>query len=120
MVVVNDDVHISSDGGANWRAVGVRENFPVTYPRGVLVQPGNPQTIFLTLGDTTPGRTGVIMRSKDTGPTWEDLPLPAPPNSSMCVVNISTSNPYVAFTGTRDGYLYHSEDDGDSWNRSWR
>ena len=120
VVVVNDDVHISSDGGANWRAVGVRENFPVTYPRGVLVQPGNPQTIFLTLGDTTPGRTGVIMRSKDTGQNWEELKLPVQPNTAMWVINSQPSQPNTLIAGSRYGYLYRSDDGGDTWSKLWR
>ena len=120
VVVVNNDVYTSTDNGASWKAVGVREAFPVGYPRGVKVQPGKPNVIFLTLGDTTPGRTGVVMRSKDTGQTWEQLRLPVEPNTAMWVVNAQPANPQVIFAGSRYGYLYRSDDGGDSWSKLWR
>jgi photosystem II stability/assembly factor-like uncharacterized protein len=120
VVVVNDDVYTSGDGGANWRSVGVRQNFPLTYPRGILVQPGNPKTIFLTLGDTTPGRTGAIMRSRDTGKSWEQLTLPVPPNTAMWVINSQPSDPDILIAGSRYGYLYRSDDGGDTWAKLWR
>ena len=120
VVVVNDDVYTSDDGGANWRSVGVRQNFPLTYPRGILVQPGSPQNIFLTLGDTTPGRTGTIMRSKDTGKTWEELTLPVQPNTAMWVLNSPPSSPNTILAGSRYGYLYRSDDGGDTWVKLWR
>ena len=120
VVVVNDDVYTSGDDGASWQAVNARQNFPYTYPRGIMVQPDDPQTIFLTLGDTTPGRVGAVMRSKDTGRTWESLPLPTPPNTAMWVVNAQPFDPAVVLAGSRYGYLYRSDDRGDSWQKLWR
>jgi hypothetical protein len=119
-VVVNNDVYTSSDDGVTWNSVGVRESFPWGYPRGIMVQPGNPQVVFLTVGDTTPGRIGTVMRSKDTGKTWEDLSLPVQPNTAMWVVNIQPFDPSVVFAGSRYGYLYRSDDGGDSWEKLWR
>lgn len=120
VVLVNDDIYTSQDGGASWRSVGVRQNFPLTYPRGVLVQPGSPQTIFITLGDTTPGRTGTIMRSRDTGQTWENLKLPVQPNTAMWVLSSQPSDPQTILAGSRYGYLYRSDDGGDTWTKLWR
>jgi photosystem II stability/assembly factor-like uncharacterized protein len=120
VVVVNNDVYTSVDDGSTWKRLGIKELFPYTYPRGIMVHPGDPSTIFLTIGDTTPGRIGTVMRSKDTGQTWEDLSLPAPPNSAMWVVNVSPFTPHVAFAGSRYGHLYRSDNGGDSWNKLWR
>lgn len=120
VVVVNNDVYTSTDRGATWKALGVRDVFPWTYPRGIVVQPGSPNVIFVTIGDTTPGRIGAVMRSKDTGRTWERLPLPVDPNSAMWVVNAQPSDPRVVFAGSRYGYLYRSDDGGDSWSKLWR
>lgn len=120
VVVVNNDVYTSIDLGATWKALGVRDVFPWTYPRGVMVQPGSPNVIFVTIGDTTPGRIGAVMRSKDTGRTWERLPLSVDPNSAMWVVNAQPSDPQVIFAGSRYGYLYRSDDGGDSWRKLWR
>jgi photosystem II stability/assembly factor-like uncharacterized protein len=120
VVVVNNDVYTSTDDGATWKPVRVREVFPFTYPRGIMVQPGNPKVIFLTIGDTTPGRIGTVMRSRDTGKTWESLTLPVQPNTAMWVVNIQPTDPQVVFAGSRYGYLYRSDDGGDSWRKLWR
>jgi len=67
VVVVNNDVYTSTDNGGNWDRLGIKEVFPYTYPRGILVQPGNSNNIFVTIGDSTPGRVGTVMRSQDTG-----------------------------------------------------
>ncbi len=120
VVVVNNDVYTSTDDGSNWNRLGIREVFPLTYPRGIMVQPGSPNVIFVTIGDSTPGRTGTIMRSRDTGKTWENLSLPVEPNTAMWVVNIQPSDPKVVFAGSRYGYLYRSDDGGDSWSKLWR
>ena len=120
VVVVNNDVYTSDDNGANWDRLGIREVFPMTYPRGIMVQPEKPNVIFVTIGDTTPGRTGTIMRTRDTGKTWENLSLPVEPNTAMWTVNIQSIDPQVVFAGSRYGYLYRSDDGGDSWNKVWR
>ena len=120
VVVVNNDVYTSTDNGGNWDRLGIKEVFPYTYPRGILVQPGNSNNIFVTIGDSTPGRVGTVMRSQDTGKTWESLPLPVEPNSAMWVVNSQAAEPQVMFAGSRYGYMYRSEDSGDSWTKLWR
>lgn len=120
IVVVNNDVFTSTNDGATWTSVGIKTAFPYGYPRGIAVQPDNPNTIFVSIGDSTPGRIGTVMRSKDTGGTWENLPLPSPPNSAMWVVNLPSFNPQIAFAGSRYGHLYRSDDGGDSWSKLWR
>ena len=120
VVVVNNDVYTSTNNGGNWDRLGIKEVFPYTYPRGILVQPGNSNNIFVTIGDSTPGRVGTVMRSQDTGKTWESLPLPVEPNSAMWVVNSQAAEPQVMFAGSRYGYMYRSEDSGDSWTKLWR
>ena len=85
-----------------------------------MVQPGKTNTIFMTIGDTTPGRIGAVMRSNDTGNTWQEMKLPVPPNTAMLVVNVQPSDPQVVFAGSRYGYLYRSDDGGDTWSKLWR
>ena len=119
-VLVNDDVWISEDNGGNWRNVGVRDNFPLRYPRGLTARPDDPSVVFVCIGDTTPGRTGAIMRSTDAGASWKSLPLPEAPNSAMWTATIARDNPDQMFAASRHGYLYRSEDGGDSWAKLWR
>lgn len=120
-VLVNNDVWLSTDDGESWRSLGVRQQFaPHGYPRGIAVKPDDPQVIYITLGDATPGRTGVVLRSTDTGRTWETLALPSVPNSAMWVVHVSRTQPNTVLAGSRYGYLYRSDDGGDSFNKEWR
>jgi len=119
-VLVNDDVWVSGDDGQSWRSVGVKRTFPWHYPRGVAARPGDPRVVYVTVGDTTPGRTGAVMRTSDAGQTWESLPLPGQPNSAMWTITVSRQDPDLVFTGSRFGNLFRSDNGGDSWVRYWR
>jgi photosystem II stability/assembly factor-like uncharacterized protein len=119
-ILVNNDAWVSDDDGSNWAALGLRENFPYHYARGIAVRPDDPSVVFITVGDATPGRTGAIMRTQDNGRSWDNLPLPTQPNSAMWTISISPSDPNHMIAGTRYGYLYASEDGGDSWTKFWR
>ncbi len=118
--VVNDDIWRSTDDGKSWQAARAREIFPWHYPRGIAVKPGDPRTVFLTLGDSTPGRIGTVVRSRDAGVTWETLKFPVQPNSAVWTVAISEATPDTMFAASRYGYLYRSDDGGDSWRKLWR
>ena len=118
--VVNDDVWRSTDDGQSWQAARAREVFPWHYPRGIAVKPNDPRTVFVTLGDTTPGRIGTVMRSRDAGATWQSLGLPVQPNSAVWTVSMPASAPDTVLAASRYGYLYRSDDGGDSWRKLWR
>ena len=117
VVVVNNDVYTTTDEGANWTQIGIREAFPYTYPRGIIVHPENPETVLITIGDTTPGQTGTVMKSNDAGRTWNQMSLSTPPNSAMWVVDIPPFAPQTALAGSRYGHLFRSDDGGDSWEK---
>ncbi len=119
-VVVNDDIWRSTDDGKTWQPARARETFPWHYPRGIAVKPNDPKTVFLTLGDATPGRVGTVMRSRDAGATWESLGFPVQPNSAIWTVSIPAAEPDLMFAASRYGYLYRSDDGGDSWRKLWR
>ena len=118
--VVNDDVWRSTDDGETWQPARARETFPWHYTRGIAARPDDPKTVFVTVGDATPGRTGAVMRSRDAGATWASLPLPGQPNSAMWTVSIAASEPDTMFAASRYGYVYRSDDGGDSWRKLWR
>src|SRR4030095_3034752 len=136
--VVNDDIWRSTDEGKTWHAARAREIFAWHYPRGIggkpgapglrrwhyprgtAGKPGDPRTVFLTLGDSTPGRIGTVMRSRDAGATWESLKFPVQPNSAIWTVSIPASAPDTMLCASRYGYLYRSDDGGDSWRKLWR
>ena len=120
LVLVNDDVWRSTDDGKTWTAARAREVFPWHYPRAIAQRPGDSKTVFLTLGDSTPGKIGTLMRSRDAGASWHNLSLPVPSNSAMWTVSMPASEPNMVFAASRYGYLYRSDDGGDSWRKLWR
>jgi photosystem II stability/assembly factor-like uncharacterized protein len=119
-VLVNDDVWRSTDDGKTWHAAKAREVFPWHYPRGIAPKPGDPKTVFVTLGDSTPGRVGTVMRSRDAGATWQNLSLPTQPNSAVWTVSVPAAAPDMVFAASRYGYLYRSDDGGETWRKLWR
>src|ERR671919_1099058 len=118
--VVNDDVWRSLDDGTTWTPARAREVFPWHYPRGIAVNPNDSTTVFLALGDSTPGRVGTVMRSRDAGATWESLRLPVQPNSAVWTVSVPAAAAHMVLAASRYGYLYRSDDGGDSWRKLWR
>ncbi|HEU5195252.1 MAG TPA: hypothetical protein VFW70_10985 [Methylomirabilota bacterium] len=120
LVLVNDEVWRSTDDGATWTPARAREVFPWHYPRGIAARPDDDRTVFVTLGDSTPGRIGTLVRSRDAGTTWQAVALPTQPNSAVWTVSIPAAAPALVFAASRYGYLYRSDDGGDSWRKLWR
>jgi photosystem II stability/assembly factor-like uncharacterized protein len=118
--LVNDDVWRSTDDGKTWTPARARQTFPWHYPRCIAMKPNDAKTVFVTLGDATPGRTGTIMRSLDAGLTWQNLAVSPQPNSAMWTVSTPASASEMVFAASRYGYLYRSDDGGDTWRKLWR
>ena len=122
LVQVWDDVWASTDEGATWTAWNFCDDHVMgpgplkTYLRGIAIKPGDPQTMFMCVNHP-PTCTGRLMRSKDAGATWEELELPVEPNSIMSAITIDPAEPDLIFAASRYGYLYRSEDGGDSWTK---
>jgi photosystem II stability/assembly factor-like uncharacterized protein len=113
----NSDIFWSTDGGASWQPIGARQIFPYTYCRGLLTQPGHPDTVFAAIGDYTPGSTGTIQRSTDNGQSWHTLPLPVEPNTAMWCLGGHTADPRFILAASLYGYLYRSVDGGGTWTK---
>ena len=118
--LVNDEVWRSTDDGESWQPARAREVFPWHYPRGIAARPNDSRTVFVTVGDSTPGRIGTVMRSRDAGATWQSLGLPVQPNSAVWTVSVPASAPDTVLAASRYGYLYRSDDGGESWRKLWR
>ena len=46
--------------------------------------------------------------------------MPVEPNSAIWALGVHPADPQLVFAGSRYGYLYRSDDGGDSWNKEWR
>ena len=59
IVVVNNGIYTSTDDGITWKSSLAKEDLPMSYPRYITRKPGDPRTLFLAIGDYTPGSTAV-------------------------------------------------------------
>ncbi len=85
--------------------------------RGVLLKADDPQVMFVGNGDTIPGETGAIRRTKDGGQTWEAVPLPVEPNSVVYWFATHPAQANTIVAASLYGYVYVSNDGGDSWEK---
>ncbi len=112
----------SRDEGESWEYhefPKFHETDPRTsaYCRGMVLKADNPNVIFVGSGDTIPGLTGAIQRSRDGGRTWGMAPLPVEPNSVIYWFATHPSCPNVIAAASLYGYVYVSEDGGESWEK---
>ncbi|PKB78836.1 MAG: hypothetical protein BZY88_16365 [SAR202 cluster bacterium Io17-Chloro-G9] len=120
LVLANRNLYTSTDDGDTWDHTSVRDSFPYDFCRNMTVQPGHPQVVFMGHGQGSHAGTGMLLRSKDSGVTWDPIPLSPQPNSSMWTVAVHEADPNLMYANSLFGYLYRSEDGGDSWEKCWR
>ncbi len=113
-------VSISTDEGESWdlhELPKYNADDKWSYCRGMFIKADDPNTMFVGNGDTIPGETGAIHRTHDGGNTWEAVTLPVRPNSVVYWFANNKAIPDVIVAGTLYGYVYTSEDGGDSWKK---
>jgi photosystem II stability/assembly factor-like uncharacterized protein len=116
-LTVNNEIFRSRDDGASWHAVDVKRYFPYTHIRDVVFDAVDPLTAWAAIGDSTPGTTGTLMRTRDAGDTWQRVDMPIEPNSAMWVVRTQSDHPERILAASRYGYLYESTDGGASFGK---
>jgi photosystem II stability/assembly factor-like uncharacterized protein len=116
-LTVNNEIFYSRDDGASWQAVGVKQCFPYTHIRDVVFDARDPHTAWAAIGDSTPGTTGMLMRTRDAGDNWLPVDMPVEPNSAMWVVRTQPDHPERVLAASRYGYLYESVDGGESFRK---
>lgn len=115
----------SRERGKNWEFVPIDEMFPGgSYCRGLIVDPTDPKTMYLAAGagggSAPPGteESGVLIRSKDAGETWQQVDLGEVASSRMFEIAIDRDEPSHVYCCARDGQVYGSSDGGDTWSKS--
>jgi photosystem II stability/assembly factor-like uncharacterized protein len=113
-------VSSSTDEGESWEL----HEFPKynegdrwSYCRGMIIKTDDPNTMFVGNGDTIPGITGAIQRTTDGGQTWTPVNLPVEPNSVVYWFANNKDLPNVVAAASLYGYVYVSEDGGESWRK---
>jgi photosystem II stability/assembly factor-like uncharacterized protein len=119
LITTPDGIWSSLDEGRSWSMHGFR--FPnqehSAYTRAVAVSPADPDVIFIGNGNVVFGNGGLVQRSRDGGQSWQSLSLPVPPNSAVYGFALNPADPNVVVANTFYGYIYLSEDGGDSWRK---
>jgi photosystem II stability/assembly factor-like uncharacterized protein len=87
------------------------------YSRGVIYKLDKPATIYVGVGDSTPGTHGNVMVSDNDGDFWSACKLSAEPNSHIYHVVSHSANPNRLLAASMNGYLYCSEDGGRTFTK---
>ncbi|MYD73282.1 MAG: hypothetical protein F4Y11_03220, partial [Chloroflexi bacterium] len=110
----------SDDEGESWlqhEFPPLTERTPRSYCRAMIVKHDDPNTMFVASGDGIPGTTGAIQRTTDGGQTWSRCELPVEPKSVVYWLASHPSAPDTIAAASLYGYVYLSEDGGDSWRK---
>ncbi|GAA3243578.1 hypothetical protein GCM10020256_68540 [Streptomyces thermocoprophilus] len=120
-------VYRSDDGGAHWTDIG--EGLPSTFGFTVATHPHRGDTAYVfpinADSDRVPaGRRCRVYRTSDAGRSWEPLSSGLPQEDhygtvlrdAMCTDD-SADGPAGVYFGNRNGEVYASADDGDSWQQ---
>ncbi|MCY0941722.1 MULTISPECIES: WD40/YVTN/BNR-like repeat-containing protein [Streptomyces] len=116
-------VYRSDDAGARWTDIG--GGLPSDFGFAVAAHPHRPDTAYLfplnADSDRVPaGHRCRVFRTQDAGATWEPLSKGLPDGDhygtvlrdALCT---DDADPAGVYFGNRNGELYASHDDGDSW-----
>lgn len=111
----NQGLHVSHDDGSTWSLRKV--NTPWTYMRGIAPRADGSGVIFIGHGDNVPGSTGMLLRSRDFGETWEDAKLPGPLDSTVWCIGTNPVDPNLIFVSTCFGKYFRSTDGGETFTK---
>ena len=76
-----------------------------SYCRGILIKTDDPDVMFVGNGDTIPGVTGAVQRTRDGGKSWERVSLPVAPNSLIYWISSHKERPNVIVAASILGYV---------------
>jgi photosystem II stability/assembly factor-like uncharacterized protein len=116
----NNDLNQSTDDGQTFRPLGVGRSLPWAYCRGLAQKWGQPEVMFLGIGDGPPGSAGVIARSVDGGESWQAAQMPGRANSTVWNFAIHPADPDLVYASSVSGEVYRSTDGGAVWEKLQR
>ena len=111
-----EGLHRSGDNGGTFIPVPVPQA-PWPYFRCMARRADDSGVIFLSVGDRPSGETGLLLRSRDYGATWEDAGLPTPVNSTIWWIGTNRADPGLIFCCTIMGQIFRSTDGGETWRK---
>ena len=120
IVVVNNGSFTSQDDGHSWDRALATDVFPSTTPAA---SPSNPATqtpsssASATSPPAAPAPSSAPATAAKPGTIWISPLSLTPPSRAF---GTHPSDPQLIFAGSRYGYLYRSDNGGDSWSKEWR
>lgn len=114
-------VYRSDDFGGVWHDIG--SPLPSDFGFPIVVHPSRPDTVYVLplhadMDRTPVGHRYQIFRSDDAGTTWQPFGqgLPEEPVYATVLRDAMTMSEAGLSFGTRDGEVYCSRDDGETWS----
>jgi photosystem II stability/assembly factor-like uncharacterized protein len=116
-VSVGDGIYKSTDGGDNWRNLGLRESERIAK---ILIDPSDPNTVYVCV----PGKLWSdsnergVYKTTDGGRTWTNV-LKGPNLSTGCsMMSMDSKNPQTIYAGLwdfrRKGWTFRSGGEGET------
>jgi photosystem II stability/assembly factor-like uncharacterized protein len=90
-------------------------SFRGTYCRKLAVAPDDPHTIYVAAGTDFAGDEGALLRSEDSGKTWNRLDLGAKPRSTLFGFAVDPRRPTDLYGAAGGGEVFCSRDRGATW-----
>lgn len=117
-------VYRTDDAGAQWMSIA--DGLPADFGFPIVVHPHQPDTVFVfpLIADSKripPGGKARVWRSRDAGATWSESASGLPDHYYAAVMRdamtVDQADPAGLYLGGRDGSVFASLDDGDSWSQ---
>lgn len=113
----------SLDAGASWASVPTSLD-PATLHLSVGISASDPARLYLTGLPGAGGGKSVVLRSSDSGQSWESADLPGAPGAAGQIVGVHPTNPDVLYVRANltsstpsEGALFASSDGAQSFSQ---
>ena len=106
---------IGPDRGREWIPVDFGQFSPITYTRDLRVAPHDPNLLYVCIGAAARSTQGALYRSRDLFRTFERVDRGINASATMMAVGVDPRAPGHVFCADRDGQVFGSLDNGDTW-----